>query len=295
MSIEERPRPVVTDPKDVILRITATTICGSDLHMYYNKVPAVKAMRDGDILGHEFMGVIEEVGPEVKNFKVGDRVVSSFEINCGDCEYCQKKMPTLCQRTNPSTQMSVLYGQRIAGAFGYSHVTGGYAGGQAEYIRRPFADTGLLKVPDSLKDEQVLLLSDVLCTGYHGTWCARLQPSDTVCLWGLGPVGLAAAYLAIKVIGVKRIICIDNVPYRLKLAESFGAETLNFDEHTDVVSEIFKRIPDGPDACIDAAGYRFPKNLAHKVMLKTQAETDSSEILQEMCKVVKNNGRIGIG
>jgi len=290
----ERAKPMITDPHDVILRVTATTICGSDLHMYYNKVPGAKAMREGDILGHEFMGVIESVGPAVQNFKVGDRVVSSFEINCGTCKYCLEGMPTLCDTTNPSVQMEALYGHRISGAFGYTHLTGGFPGGQAEYVRRPFADYGLLKVPPELKDEQVLLLSDVLCTGYHGTECARIQPSDEVCVWGCGPVGLACAYLALKVKGAKRVISIDNVPYRLEMARKFGAETINFDEVSNVPEEIFRRMPGGPDACVDCVGFRFPRNVAHKAMFATMAETDSSEILQEAIKVVKKNGRIGL-
>lgn len=290
----ERAKPMITDPHDALIRVTATTICGSDLHMYYNKVPGAKAMREGDIMGHEFMGVIEQVGSAVHKFKVGDRVVSAFDINCGTCDFCIQGMPTLCDTTNPSVQMEALWGHRISGAFGYTHLTGGYPGGQAEYVRRPFADSGLLLVPPELQDEQVLLLSDVLCTGYHGTECARLQPTDSVVVWGCGPVGLACAYLALKVKGVKRVISIDNVPYRLEQARKFGAEPLNFDDHSDVVAEIFKRMPGGPDACVDCAGFRFPRNIAHKAMFHTMAETDSSEILQECIKAVKKNGRIGL-
>lgn len=204
--------------------------------------------------------MIEAVGSEVKNFKPGDRVVSSAILNCNECSYCSKGLISLCDRTNPSTQQEALYGCRISGVLGYTHVTGGFPGGQAEYVRRPFADAGLLKVPEGLKDEQVLLLSDVLCTGWHATECARMQPSDDVCVWGAGPIGLACAYLALKVRGVRRVIIIDNVPYRLNVAASFGCETLNFDEYKSVEDEIFKRMPEGVDACAECAGFRFPKN-----------------------------------
>lgn len=293
VSVMARLRPMITDPHDVIIRVTSTTICGSDLHMFYNAIPGIGVMRDGDILGHEFMGVITDVGSSVKKFQVGDRVLSAFHINCGECEFCQDGKPTCCDCTNPSVQMGKMYQYRLSGIFGYSHLTGGYPGGQAEYVRRPFADTGLLKVPDHLPDEKVLLLTDTLGTGFHGCVSANVKEGCNVAIWGAGPVGLSAAYLAIKVFKAARVAIVDHNPTRLEKARLVGAEPINFDK-VDVNESLLQMMPLGPDSCIECAGFRFPKSTEHKAMRESGIETDTPESLQEMIKICKKGGSIGL-
>jgi threonine dehydrogenase-like Zn-dependent dehydrogenase len=288
--VVEVPRPMITEPKDALLRITATTICGSDLHLYHSEVPG---MEKGDILGHEFMGIVEQIGSEVKNIQVGDRVVASFDISCGECDYCKREEFTLCDNTNPSTEMEKLYGHRISGAFGYSHLTGGYDGGQAEYVRVPFADVNLLKIPETVPDEKALYLSDILCTGWHANELAQIKEGDTVAIWGAGPVGICAAMWA-KFRKAKKIVIIDGVAYRLQCArEALGIETINFTEH-DVTETMKILIPGGPDACIDAVGFRFPKTLLHKFQRAIKLETDAPEVLKEIITCVRKGGKIGV-
>jgi threonine dehydrogenase-like Zn-dependent dehydrogenase len=250
--VEDVPEPQILNPHDAIIRVTATAICGSDLHLYNGVIPT---MKKGDILGHEFMGEVVEVGPEVKNLAAGDRVVVPFTIACGHCFFCQRKMWSLCDNSNPNAQMAeMLYGYSGSGLFGYSHLFGGYAGGQAEYVRVPFADIGPCKVPQNLTDEQVLFLSDILPTGYMAAENCDIQPGDTVAVWGCGPVGQFAIQSAWW-LGAERVIAIDHVPRRLELARDFGkAETINFDE-ADVSKTLHEMTGGlGPDCCIDAVG-----------------------------------------
>jgi threonine dehydrogenase-like Zn-dependent dehydrogenase len=250
--VENVPDPKILNPRDAIIKITSTAICGSDLHLYDGYIPT---MQKGDILGHEPMGEVVEVGPENKKLKVGDRVVVPFTISCGNCFFCRKELWSLCDNSNPKAWIAEkLYGFSPAGLFGYSHMTGGYAGGQAEYLRVPFADVGPLKIPEDIADEQVLFLSDIFPTGYMAAENCDIEPGDTVAVWGCGPVGqfaIKSAYL----LGAERVIAIDRVPERLRMAEIEGkAETLDFDDE-----DIFDKLKEmtggrGPDSCIDAVG-----------------------------------------
>ena len=252
MQVREVPDPTILNQRDCIVKISSTAICGSDLHLFNGFIPT---MEKGDILGHEFMGEVMEVGRGVKNLKVGDRVVVPFPISCGTCFFCLKGEFSLCDNSNPNASLlEKLYGYSGAGLYGYSHLYGGYAGGQAEYARVPFADVGPVKIPDTLEDEQVLFLSDIFPTGYMAAENCDIQPGDTVAVWGCGPVGqyaIKSAYL----LGAERVIAIDWVEERLRMATEDGrAETLNFyDEDVfDKLKEMTGGI--GPDACIDAVG-----------------------------------------
>src|SRR5213076_1710087 len=235
-----------------IVRIWSSAICGSDLHLYNGFVPTMKS---GDILGHEFMGEIVETGAAVKNLKAGDRVVVPFPIACGACAQCRRGLFSLCENTNPNAWMAEkLWGYSPCGIFGYSHMLGGYAGGQAEYARVPFADIGALKVPDGLDDEQVLFLSDIFPTGYMAAEACHIQPGDVIAVWGCGPVGqfaIKSAYL----LGAEKVIAIDQVPERLRMArEQGGAETIDFSK-VDVFEALREMTGGrGPDSCIDAVG-----------------------------------------
>jgi threonine dehydrogenase-like Zn-dependent dehydrogenase len=250
--VETVPDPRILNPHDAIVRITLTAICGSDLHLYNGYVPEMKR---GDILGHEFMGEVVEAGPEVHRLKKGDRVVVPFTICCGQCFYCREGLWSLCDNTNPNAHLLLkLYGATGAGLFGYSHLYGGYAGGQAEYARVPFADVAPLVVNDGLSDEQVLFLSDILPTGYMAAENCNIQPGDVIAVWGCGPVGqfaIRSAYL----LGASRVIAIDSVPERLQMArEKAGADTLDYSQQ-DVLERLNEMTGGrGPDACIDAAG-----------------------------------------
>jgi threonine dehydrogenase-like Zn-dependent dehydrogenase len=250
--IRKVPDPKILNPRDAIVRITSTAICGSDLHLYDGFIPT---MQKGDILGHEFMGEVVEVGPGNGKLKVGDRVVVPFTICCGGCYFCHEQLWSLCDNSNPNAWMAEkLYGHSAAGLFGYSHMMGGYAGGQAEYARVPFADVGPVKVPDGLEDEQVLFLSDIFPTGYMAAENCGISPGDTIAVWGCGPVGLFAiksAYL----LGAERVIAIDRQPERLRLAGTrCQADVIDFSRE-----DVHERLRDmtggrGPDACIDAVG-----------------------------------------
>jgi len=290
VKVVDRPRPLVTDPKDCVIRVTSTTICGSDLHLYHHEM---KGMQKGDVLGHEFMGVVEAIGPEVKDIKVGDRVVTSFCIACGNCEYCKKGLWTSCDTTNPSKEMETMYGHRTAGLFGYSHLTGGYDGGQAEFVRVPFADVNCLKITGNKDDEYYLFLTDVLCTGWHATEMAEIKPGNTVVIWGCGPIGLASAMWA-KYRGASRIIAIDGVDYRLKIARNtLGCDIIDYRQES-VLKTIQNLLPGGPDCVIDAVGFRFPKTFLHKLERAVKLETDSPQILSECIYSVKKGGIVSI-
>lgn len=291
MKVKTRPRPMLTDPTDVILRVTTSCICGSDLHMYMGTIPGMKS---GDVVGHEFMGVVEAVGPEVKDIKEGDRVVSAFDIACGQCSACQRKDFSGCDSTNPSMEQELMYKDRTAGMFGYSHITGGWEGGQAEYVRIPFADLNCLKVPEDMDDEHAILLSDILPTAWHANELGRVGKGDNVAIWGSGPVGILAAQCAF-VRGAARVVIIDEVQSRLDFATKKvkGIETINFKEKK-TVDELRKLFPHGPDVGIDAVGVHYVANLLHKLEVMVGLETDSTEVLNEIIYAVRKAGRIGI-
>ncbi|KAI8981287.1 GroES-like protein [Trametes punicea] len=286
----DAPIPDITEPDDVIVKVTGTTICGSDLHLYHGEIVT---LQKGDILGHEFMGIVDKVGPNVKNIQVGQRVVASFQIACGECEYCKKKLSSFCDRTNPSSLQNAMYGHRDAGFFGYSHFTGGFAGGQAEYVRVPKGNVNLLPIPDNVPDEKALYLSDVLCTAYHCVMDTTVNPGDVVGVWGLGPIGLCVTQFA-KLKGASRIIGIDRVPERLKKAQELGVETIDFSQHTDVVKRLQEIAPGGLDVAMDCGTFHQPKTILHKVEKALMLETDVSEIVNEMLMAVKKGGRCGI-
>jgi threonine dehydrogenase-like Zn-dependent dehydrogenase len=297
IEVQTVPDPEILDPRDCIVKITSTAICGSDLHLYNGFMPT---MERGDILGHEFMGEVVEVGRNVKNVKAGDRVVVPFPIACGACAACKAEMYSLCENSNPNAWMAEkMMGHSPAGIFGYSHLTGGFAGGQAEYARVPFADVGPLKVPEELTDDQVLFLSDILPTGYMGAEMCDIQPGDTVAVWGAGPVGqfaMASAYL----LGAERVIAIDRFDYRLKMArEKLGAVTVNYDEvdsTLDVLNEL--TAGRGPDRCIDAVGM---EGFAHGVMFlddrmkqMMKMQVDRPVALRDAIMACRNGGTVSV-
>ena len=253
VKVEDVPDPRILNSRDAIVKISSTAICGSDLHLFNGFMPT---MEHGDIMGHEFMGEVMEVGKGVKNLKVGDRVVVPFPIACGECWACKHDQWSLCENSNPNAHIAeAMLGHSPAGIFGYSHLTGGYAGGQAEYARVPFADVGPLKIPNGLTDDQVLFLSDIFPTGYMGAEMCDIAPGDTIAVWGCGPVGQFAIASA-KLLGAERVIAIDRFPYRLRMArEKAGADvTINYEETS--VLEALKELTGGrgPDGCIDAVG-----------------------------------------
>jgi threonine dehydrogenase-like Zn-dependent dehydrogenase len=250
--VETVDDPKILNPRDAIVKITRTAICGSDLHLYDGYIPT---MEPGDILGHEFMGEVVEVGPEVKNLRSGDRVVVPFTIACGNCYYCKHDLWSLCDNSNPNAWIAEkMYGFSGSGLFGYSHMLGGYAGGQAQYARVPFADVGPIKISSDLRDEQVLFLSDIFPTGYMAAENCDITPGDVIAIWGCGPVGQFAIRSAF-LLGAEKVIAIDRFPERLSMARDAGAEILNYSETDDIVEELkWKTGGRGPDACIDAVG-----------------------------------------
>jgi threonine dehydrogenase-like Zn-dependent dehydrogenase len=294
--VESVPDPKIFNPRDAILRITRTAICGSDLHLYNGVIPT---MQRGDILGHEFMGVVVEVGSAVTNLAAGDRVVVPFTIACGKCFFCRRQMWSLCDNSNPNvTKADKLYGHSGSGLFGYSHLYGGYAGGQAEYVRVPFADVGPQKVPAELSDEQVLFLSDILPTGYMAAENCSIQPGDTVAVWGGGPVGqfaIASAWW----LGAQRVVAIDHMPQRLELARRCGqTETINFDE-VDVADALATMTGGmGPDACIDAVGLEAhgtsPDAIYDRVKQTMMLATDRIHALRQAIYCCRKGGTVSI-
>ncbi|KZT72752.1 GroES-like protein [Daedalea quercina L-15889] len=287
----EAPIPDITEPDDVILRVTGTTICGSDLHLFNGEIVN---LQKGDILGHEFMGIVDAIGPNVGNLQVGQRVVASFQIACGDCKYCKQKLSSFCDRTNPSSLQNAMYGHRDAGFFGYSHFTGGFPGGQAEYVRVPKGNVNLLPIPEGIPDEKALYLSDVLPTSYHAVFDTGVTQGDVVGVWGLGPIGQCVAKWALAK-GAKRVIGVDRIPERLAFArDKLGIETIDFSQYTDVVKRFQEVVPGGLDVAIDAGTFHQPKSIIHKVEKALMLETDVSEIVNEMIMSVKKGGRCGI-
>ncbi len=289
--------PTLLNPHDAILKVTRTAICGSDLHLFDGFIPT---MESGDILGHEFMGIIEEVGNAVTNVQRGDRVVVPFTIACGGCEFCKKKLWSACDNTNPNAHlMEAAYGYSGSGLFGYSHMMGGYAGGQAQYVRVPFANVGPLKIENDLPDEKVLFLSDIFPTGYMAAENAQIREGDTVAVWGCGPVGQFAIASAIM-LGAARVIAIDRLPERLDLARSLGAITVDYSADDVSVLVALKDLTGGvgPDSCIDAVGLE-----AHSTELQgvydvvknaLLLETDRPAVLRQAIQAVRKGGTVSI-
>jgi threonine dehydrogenase-like Zn-dependent dehydrogenase len=294
--VEAVADPRILNPRDAIVRITSTAICGSDLHLYNGFIPT---MEEGDILGHEFMGEVVEVGSGVKNLQLGDRVVVPFPISCGNCWSCLQGLFSLCEDSNPNAWMAEkLWGHSPAGIFGYSHMLGGYAGGQAEYARVPFADVGPLKIPGGLPDDKVLFLSDIFPTGYMAAENCQIQPGDVVAVWGCGPVGqfaIKSAYL----LGAERVIAIDRFPERLRLAREQGcAETLHYAK-VDIYDALKEMTGGrGPDACIDAVGMEGHTpgvvGAYDRVKQAVMLETDRPHALREAIMACRNGGTVSV-
>jgi threonine dehydrogenase-like Zn-dependent dehydrogenase len=289
--------PVLLNPHDAIIKITRTAICGSDLHLFDGFIPT---MEQGDVLGHEFMGIVEETGKEVTNLKRGDRVVVPFTIACGNCLFCKKQLWSACDNTNPNAHMmEALYGYSGSGLFGYSHMMGGYAGGQAQYARVPFANVGPLKIESDLPDEKVLFLSDIFPTGYMAAENAQIQEGDTVAVWGCGPVGqfaIASAFM----LGAARVIAIDRFPERLAMAEGIGAITVDYSDEDVSVLAALKDLTGGigPDGCIDAVGLEAHsadlQGFYDKVKTALMLETDRPGVLRQAIQAVRKGGTLSI-
>jgi threonine dehydrogenase-like Zn-dependent dehydrogenase len=289
--------PTILNPHDAVIKITRTAICGSDLHLYDGFIPT---MEEGDILGHEFMGIVEEVGKEVSNLTRGDRVVVPFTIACGKCEFCQNKIWSACDNTNPNAHlMEAAYGYSGSGLFGYSHMMGGYAGGQAQYVRVPFANVGPLKLETDLPDEKVLFLSDILPTGYMAAENAQIRENDTVAVWGCGPVGqfaIASAFM----LGAARVIAIDRLPERLEMARAIGAITVDYSDEDVSVLTALKDLTGGigPDSCIDAVGLEAHSNqlqgIYDRVKTAMMLETDRPSVLRQAIQAVRKGGTVSI-
>jgi threonine dehydrogenase-like Zn-dependent dehydrogenase len=290
--------PEIEQPRDAIVKVTSCAICGSDLHLFHNFIPA---MLPGDVMGHEMMGEVVEVGPEAKHkLKVGDRVVVPFTIICGECDQCKRGNFSVCQTTNRKKYLAdKVFGHATAGLFGYTHLTGGYPGGQAEYLRVPFADATHIKVPDGIPDEKVLFLGDIFPTGWQAAVQCDIQPTDTVAIWGCGPVGQMAIRSAV-LLGAKQVIAIDHLPERLEMAEAGGAITINFDEESVVERLNELTGGEGPEKCIDAIGLEahvspsMPDTVYDRAKQVLGAESDRPHVLREMIYVCRPAGVISI-
>ena len=293
--VDTVPDPKILNSRDAILKITKTAICGSDLHLYNGVMPTMEA---GDIIGHEFMGEVVETGSGVKNLKKGDRVVVPFTIACGDCFFCKRTLWSLCDNSNPNGEMAkAMYGHTPSALFGYSHMLGGYAGGQAEFARVPYADVGPLKVPDDLTDEQVLFLTDIFPTAYEAVENCAIQPGDTIANWGCGPVGLFAIKCAFM-LGAEKVIAIDNVPERLQMAADAGALTLNF--HDDAILPKLEEMTGGrgPDACIDSVGLEShgtaPGDMYDAVKSTLRLGLDRPNVLRQAIMACRKGGTVSL-
>ncbi|HEY8564186.1 MAG TPA: zinc-dependent alcohol dehydrogenase [Beijerinckiaceae bacterium] len=294
---EEVPDPKIEQPRDAIIKVTSCAICGSDLHLYDHFMPG---MQSGDILGHEAMGEVVEVGPESKHaLKVGDRVVIPFTIICGECDQCKRGNFSVCERTNRNKEIAAkAFGHTTAGLFGYTHLTGGYAGGQAEYLRVPYADKTHIKVPSGISDEKLLFLSDIFPTGWQAAAQCDIQPTDTVAIWGAGPVGQMAIRSAI-LLGAKQVVCIDRVPERLAMAAAGGAITINFDEESVIERLNQLTAGKGPEKCIDCVGLEAHATSSIDAMYDRakqamMLETDRPHVLREMIYVCRPAGVLSI-
>jgi len=298
ISVENVPDPQILNPRDAIVRITSTAICGSDLHLYNGFMPT---MEQGDILGHEFMGEVVEVGAGINKdkLKVGDRVVVPFTIACGRCFFCQRELWSSCDNSNPNAWIAEqAFGYSPSGLFGYTHMMGGYAGGQAQYARVPFADVGPLKVPEGIPDDKVLFLSDIFPTGYFGALNCDIKPGDTVAIWGCGPVGQFAIRSAFM-LGAERVIAIDRVPERLRMAEQGGAETINYEQVDDLI-QLLKDMTGniGPDSCMDAvgmeaSGHTFPF-LVDRAKQMLRLSTDRPNVLRQCIQACRKGGTVSV-
>jgi threonine dehydrogenase-like Zn-dependent dehydrogenase len=290
--------PEIEEPRDAIIKVTSCAICGSDLHLFHNFIPA---MMPGDIMGHEMMGEVVDVGSEARGkLKKGDRIVVPFTIICGQCDQCRRGNFSVCERTNRKKELAdKAFGHTTAGLFGYTHLTGGYPGGQAEYLRVPFADATHIKVPDSLSDEQVLFLGDILPTGWQAAVHCDIEPTDTVVVWGCGPVGQMAIRSAV-LLGAKQVVAIDCIPERLSMAASGGAITINFETES-----VIQRLNDltsgkGPEKCIDAVGLEAhvspaqPDTLLDRAKQAMMLENDRPHVLREMIYVCRPGGIISV-
>jgi threonine dehydrogenase-like Zn-dependent dehydrogenase len=294
--MESVPDPQIVNPRDAVIKVTSTAICGSDLHLYDSYIPT---LHRGDILGHEFMGEVVETGPG-STLKKGQRVVVPFVIACGKCFFCEHQQYSACDNSNPAEKADmseVLYGYPMTGAFGYSHLTGGYAGGQAEFVRVPYSDVGPIVIPDGLEDDKVLFLSDILPTGWMAAENCEIEPGDTVAVWGCGPVGQFAIQSAL-IMGAHKVIAIDHHPHRLELAKSMGAEIINY--HDVKVREALSEMTGGigPDAVIDAVGmeshgFAFD-NVLDAVKTAVRLGTDRTHALREVIMACRKGGRVSI-
>ncbi|POY71314.1 hypothetical protein BMF94_5626 [Rhodotorula taiwanensis] len=309
VKVEESLKPKIVDPKDIILKVTGTTVCGSDMHLLAG---AIIELQKHDILGHETMGIVESVGPEVKHIKVGDRLVSGFNIACGECFMCQKKLSSACVKANASSTMQSMYGNRTCGMLGYSHFTGGFAGGQAEYVRIPYGEANCIKIPDGVYDEDALYLSDSLVTSFHQVEDTGVEEGDVVGIWGAGVIGLlCGVWSAMR--GASHLIAIDNAQWRLDDFETkikrdyhnIRIDTINFDEVKNVTAKVQELTqggtnglpetrPAGLDVALECAAGEYAKGWGHKIELAMGLETDSSEILNEMITSTINFGRVGV-
>jgi threonine dehydrogenase-like Zn-dependent dehydrogenase len=297
IEVNEVPDPQIINPRDAIIKVTRTAICGSDLHLYAGLIPS---MESGDVLGHEFMGVVEEVGSAVRKLKRGDRVVVPFTIACGNCFFCKDNLWSLCDNTNPNAHIAeTMYGYSGSALFGYSHIYGGYAGGQAQYARVPFADVGPIRIENDLPDEKVLFLSDIYPTGYQAAENANIKPGHTVAVWGCGPVGLfaiASAYM----LGAARVIAIDRFPERLRLARECGATTIDYSQEDVTILDALRDLTGGvgPDSCIDAVGIEAHSSTAvgiyDKVKQTLMLESDRPFVLRQAIQAIRKGGTLSI-
>ena len=295
LRVENVPDPKILNRRDVILKVSSTAICGSDLHIYNGFIPTMKA---GDILGHEFMGEVVEVGSEISHLQVGDRVVTAFPIACGRCRFCRDQLFSLCENSNPNAWIAEgMMGHSPAGIFGYSHMLGGFAGGQAEYARVPFADVGTIKIPDGISDDQALFLSDIFPTGYMAAENCNIKPGDTIAVWGCGPVGqfsIRSAFL----LGAERVIAIDRFPERLRMAGEGGAETINYEEQPVYDSLMEMTGGRGPDGCIDAVGMEAHgpglMGAYDRVKQVMMLETDRPYALRQAIQCCRNGGTVSV-
>jgi threonine dehydrogenase-like Zn-dependent dehydrogenase len=292
--VEQVADPTILADTDILLRVTATAICGSDLHLFRGKVPGLK---DGDILGHEFMGIVEETGSAVTKVRKGDRVVIPFTISCGDCFFCDQTLFAACETTSPGPGVLV-NGKGLrpgAGMFGYTHLYGGYPGGQAEYVRVPHGNVGPLKIPDALADEQVLFLSDILPTGYQAAVNAEVKPGSSVAIFGAGPVGMMAAASA-RLLGAERIFMVDHHPYRLAFAQkTWGVEPINFDEADDAAEKIVASMAGrGVDAVIDAVGFEAKGSTVETVLTTIKLEGSSGASLRQGIASARRGGVVSV-
>jgi len=293
---ETVPDPKIEDARDAVIKVTSCAICGSDLHLYNHFMPGMKS---GDVMGHEFMGEVVEVGSSVSKLKVGDRIVVPFTIICGECDQCKRGNFSVCERTNRNAELAATaFGHTTAGLFGYTHLTGGYPGGQAEYVRVPFADATHIKIPDGISDEKVLFLGDIFPTGWQAAVQCDIDPEDTVAIWGAGPVGQMAIRSAV-LLGAKQVIAIDRIPERLDMARAGGAITINFDEES-----VIERLEElthgkGPEKCIDCVGMEAHitshiDSMYDRVKQAVMAESDRPHVLREMIYVCRPAGTLSI-